>query len=250
MYHHVGTNPNPVFRTEEGFLKDLTRLEKLGFRPVTIAEYLAGCPYLQAGASPVVFTFDDSNPDQLRLLPDGEVDPHCFMGLWLEFAKTHPDFPPKATFFVIPSSFFGQRPLWDKKLALLQSWGCQIANHTITHPDFRRISDARVEREIALCDAWLEAHGAGRDAPLALPYGEKPHNRELLRGFEYKGRDVHPVAVLNVGSNPARMPGQPGFDPLNLPRIQAGEHRYELDYWLDRAETGKTHSYVAPAPGP
>jgi hypothetical protein len=247
MFHHLGDKKNSMYIKPDEFTEELTRMEKLGFRPVTVSEFLAGCPSLALGATPAVMTFDDSNADQLQLLPDGSLDPNCFMGLWQTFAKTHPDFPIKATFFVLPNSFFGRPAEAEAKLKLIKSWGCEIANHTITHPILRKLSDAAVEKEIGDAEAWLQAHGAAPNAPLALPFGVSPRNKAILEGFSYQGHQVKPAAVFLVGAEPAKMPGQPGFNPLRIPRIQAGAGPYTLDEWLTKAEAGKLKLYVAPS---
>ena len=44
----------------------------------------------------VVLTFDDSSIGQFRYLEDGTIDPDSAMGILLDFAEAHPDFPPVA----------------------------------------------------------------------------------------------------------------------------------------------------------
>ena len=96
-YHHIRAGKGGMFRTPQAFIDDLNRFYKDGFRPVTVAEYVTGKMPIPPGSSPVVFTFDDANPTQYWIRKDGSVDPDCAIGIWQEFAKTHPDFPIKAT---------------------------------------------------------------------------------------------------------------------------------------------------------
>lgn len=250
MYHHVGTKEDPVFVTPKQFLGDLTRLEKLGFRPITLEEFLAGCPHVPAGVSPVVMTFDDSNRDQIRLLDDGSIDPTCFLGLWLSFTKAHPDFPPVATYFILPEVFFGQPKMFDQKMKIVRDLGCELANHTVAHRMLSKKSDAHVMWEIAAADTWLSQHGEHKDAPLALPYGVYPKNMALLAGFTYQdklfqGKHFAPRAVLRIVGGAAPLPGSPKFDKLHVPRIPSGTGPGTIDRWLTDVEQGKIHPYVA-----
>ena len=246
MYHHLGDRKDPMFRTVSEFTRDLDRMDKLGFRPVTVSAYLTGHMDLAPGASPVVMTFDDANADQVRFLDDGSLDTTCMLGLWEAFAKIHPEFPIHATFFVLPKSLFGQ-PKWrEKKLELLKNLGCELANHTITHPILRKQSDGKVKEEIGDASEALEKLGQPLPTSLALPFGSSPHNKELLRGFDWHGKHVELTGVFLVGSNPAPAPSDPKFNRHAIPRIQANEGEYGLTYWLDLFQMGKVKVYVQP----
>ena len=239
-WHHIGVGKTTMHRSPTEFRGDLARLDKLGFRPVTAKDWLAGRMDLAKGASPVVMTFDDANPDQFQLLEDGTVDPKCGVGIWLEYAKTHPDFPVRATFFVLPT-MWGQ-PRWvEKKLAMLREWGCEVANHTITHVPLRKQTDERVKREVG--DAALALAKLGEKGPynLAYPLGSTPKNIGLLKGFPYKGGKITVASGFLVGANPSATPPK---DLYHIPRIQAAKGDYGLDYWLDKVEKGSVKVYV------
>ena len=239
-WHHIAVGKTTMHRTPELFRKDLERLDRMGFRPVTARDWLAGRMDLAKGASPVVMTFDDANPDQFELLDDGTVDPKCGVGIWLDFAKAHPEFPVRATFFVLPT-MWGQ-PKWvAKKLEMLREWGCEVANHTITHVPLRHQNDARVEKEVG--DAALALAKLGEKGPynLAYPLGSTPKNIGLLKGFPYKGGRITVASGFLVGANPSATPPK---DLYRIPRIQATTGDYGLDYWLDLAEKGKVKLYV------
>ncbi|MHB8638067.1 MAG: polysaccharide deacetylase family protein, partial [Fimbriimonadaceae bacterium] len=246
MYHHLGDRKNPFYRSVEQFNNDLDRMDKMGFRPVTVSAYLSGKMDLAPGASPVVMTFDDANADQVRFLDDGTLDPTCMIGLWAAFAKSHPDFPVHATFFILPDSLFGQ-PKWrDAKLALLKSLGCELANHTITHPILRKMTDEQVEQEIGDASERLEKLGQALPTALALPFGSSPRNKALLRGFDWHGKHVDLTGVFLVGSNPAPPTTDAKFNRFAIPRIQANEGEYGLTYWLNRVAAGRVKVYVQP----
>ena len=239
-WHHIAVGRTTMHRSPEEFRDDLARLDKMGFRPVTAKEWLAGTMNLAKGASPVVMTFDDANPDQFQLLEDGTVDPKCGVGIWLAFAKTHPEFPIRATFFVLPT-MWGQ-PKWvAKKLAMLHGWGCEVANHTITHVALRHQTDERVKKEIG--DAAIALAKLGEKGPfdLAYPLGSTPKNTSLLKGFPYKSGKITVASGFLVGANPSSTPPK---DVYHIPRIQATKGDYGLDYWLDKVAAGKVKPYV------
>ncbi len=245
MYHHIGDSKDSMYRKATEFQADLEKFDKLGFRPVTASEYISGKMSLAPGASPVVMTFDDANPDQIRFLDDGSLDPTCFMGIWSEFAKTHPEFPIHATFFVLPV-FFGQSKWHDKKLQMIKDWGSEIANHTVNHLILRKQTDEKVKDEIGGGADLLLKLGRPSPAPLALPFGSSPKDKDLLRGFEWHGKRVEPTGVFLVGSNPALSPADPKFNRFAIPRIQANNVDQGLSYWFEQLEKGRVKLYVQP----
>jgi hypothetical protein len=232
-------------RPVEAFRADLERLYKNGFRPVTVSQYLNNKMDLPPGATPVVFTFDDANPTQFKLLEDGSIDPNCGIGVWKAFAEKHPDFPIRATFYVIPG-MWGQPSMVDKKIAMLREWGCELGNHTVHHDNLKTLSDERVKEELAGGVDLCLKHGEKEPISLALPLGVFPRNRELVKGFEYKGKQVKISAAMLVGANPAPAPTSEKFNPYAVPRIQATTGPFGLDYWLDLAEKGSVKLYVEP----
>lgn len=242
MYHRTGPVEKYMVRSEVNFKEDLARLYASGFRPVTLAEYVSRKMPLKPGESPVVLTFDDSAVSQFRLLKDGTVDPKCFVGLWLEFARKRPDFPVRATFFVNPNGPFEQHGLGAKKVRMLVGWGSEIAWHSRTHVDLSKVSDYRVKSELAYGFEYLADFGV-KPKTFALPYGALPKNRALLRGFDWGGRRIQFEAIALAGSAP--MPS-----PLRHPRlgavqrIQAYSGPYGVDYWLNRFANGKRAQYV------
>jgi hypothetical protein len=243
-YHHLGTSRNSMFRTPDLFRGDLERLDKMGFRPETVTDYLNGSKELAKGASPAVFTFDDSNADQVKLNPDGSLAPDCFLGIWQEFAKTHPEFPIRATFFVLPDTMWGQPKMLPAKLQLLAKLGCELGNHTMTHPILRKLTDEKAEWEIGAAEERLEKLGVPMPASLALPFGVSPRNKSILAGFDYDGKHVAPKAVFLVGANPAPPIGSPKFNRLRIPRIQAYEGPFGIKYWLEKVQGGDVKLYV------
>lgn len=244
-YHHIRAGKNDMIRSPEEFRHDLERLYKDGFRPCTVSQYLDDKMDLPPGASPAVFTFDDANPSQLQLLPDGSVDPKCAVGIWQEFAKAHPDFPVRATFYVLPDTMFGQPKFRQKKVELLRSLGCELGNHTVTHPILKRLPDEKVKQELAVATDDLEKLGEPLPVSIALPFGVSPKNASLTKEFDYKGKHYAFKAAFLVGAEPAPAPTDPKLNRYRIPRIQAYNGICSLDEWLGKFEKGQVKVYVA-----
>lgn len=237
-YHKVAKKEARWDRSISRFQSDLKRFYEMGFRPVTLGAYLANRMDLAPGASPIVFTFDDSHPSQFNLREDGSLDPECALGIWEAFAKEHPDFPIRASFYVLPDSGpWGQAKLADRKFEMLRAWGCEVGSHTLSHRKLSSLSKAEVVRELEESKNYVQSKQFVCDS-IALPYGISPKDRSLLKRY-YK-------AALLVGANPAPSPISKDLDPLRLPRIQSIEGDFGITYWLDRIEQGKTSVYVEP----
>lgn len=237
-YHKIAKEEARWDRSIARFKADLERYYAMGFRPVTLKSYLEDSMSLPPGASPIIFTFDDSHPSQFRYLDDGSIDPDCAVGIWSAFAEKHPDFPVRATFFVIPSSGpFGPAKDAPKKLAQLKEWGCEVGSHTLTHRKLSSLPPAEVEKELGGAVASIEGYGFEPFA-IALPYGISPKDPAQLKKH-------HSVALL-VGANPAPAPGSAKRNPMRLPRIQCIEGDFGITYWLDQVRSGRVKPYVAP----
>lgn len=245
MYHAIGDKEKYMVRSYSNFRNDLNRLYKMGFRPVTLAEYVDGKFNIPPGASPVVLTFDDSRESQFRVKKDGSPAPNSFVGVWQEFERTHPDFPVKGTFFILPNGPFGKKSTGKAKVKALLAWGCEIASHTYNHKFLNTLTDQEVMRELAVSKDWLTSIGAN-PRTMALPYGVNPKNRSLLEGFKYRGKFYKYDAVCLAGDTPARSPHDPKVNFLRLPRIEASPAGDGLDSWLDRIESNKVKPYVVP----
>ncbi len=245
-YHKIAKEEARWDRSINRFKSDLERLYKAGFRPVTLGQYLDNKMDLAPGASPVVFTWDDSHPSQFKLRDDGSLDPDCGLGIWEAFAKEHPDFPIKATFYILPDSGpWGQRNLVDKKFEMLKAWGCEVGSHTITHRQLSKIPEAEVKKELSAAIDYIESKGFSCDS-VALPYGISPKNKALLKSFTLNGKTYSHRAALLVGANPAPAPTSEKRDLLRLPRIQSIEGDYGLTYWLGKVEEGEVDPFVQP----
>jgi hypothetical protein len=245
-YHKISKEEARWDRSIERFRQDLERLYRMGFRPVTLTEYLDDRMHLPPGASPVVFTFDDAHISQFRLLDDGSIDPDSAVGIWRAFAQQHPDFPVKGSFYVLPQVMWSQSAHLDRKLEMLKEWGSELGSHTVSHTSLAKLSDEGVKKELAEAIDYLESKGFGENVSIALPYGISPKNPSLLQSFEYGGKRYSMRGALLVGAHPAPAPGSPDFNPFRLPRIQGIEGDFGITFWLDKVESGAVEVYVQP----
>jgi peptidoglycan/xylan/chitin deacetylase (PgdA/CDA1 family) len=235
-----------MFRTVSAFRTDLEHYYEMGFRPVLASEYLSNTMKLPPGASPIVLTFDDATPSQIQLAADGSVKPNCAVGIWQEFAKTHPDFPVHATFFVLPDVLWGPKKIDLRKVKLVFDLGSELANHTINHPKLSHLTDEKVKWELGTATERLEELGQKPPHSMALPFGISPKNKKLLRGFDWNGRHINFTGVFLVGANPAPAPTDPKFNRFRVPRIMAVSKPYGIDYWLNELKKGHVKPYVQP----
>ena len=262
-YHVIGGDKNALYtRTRESFRADLEDVYKRGYRPITIAQLLdkdfSGVP---VGMSPVVVVFDDASPQQFAYVErDGklEIDSTSAVGIWLDFAKSHPGWSNRAVFCMLNGAsaghnFFGDSPKWHgqrkewrlAKVKWLAENGFELCAHTLWHAMLNKYPDAVVQEQIARNVMGIDSAVAGyRVRTMALPYGLWPKNRELAwRGSwtDPKTGKTHSYAfdaVLEVSGGPTLSPYDPRFNPHSITRIQAiGD---DIRKTLDRLDTTST----------
>jgi hypothetical protein len=165
---------------------------------------------LPAGTAPVIFTFDDSLINQLKLIQkDGkwEADPQTAVGMMLQFKQEHPDFGAAGTFYVnftpVP---FREPDNWQEKLKFLHDNGFEVADHTMYHDDQSTLSDDNVRKNLADEVKLIREVLPGYDgSTFALPFGIWPKNKALAVSGEWEGagdrRRVQAVAALPGGAS-------------------------------------------------
>lgn len=232
MYHQVIDQPKGDYdQTPAQFRAELDLLYRSGYRTVTAADLVAGRVDLPAGRSPMVLTFDDSTTSQYRTLPDGSLDPACAVGILLAVAKRYGEDRPVATFYVNADPFAGK----PGALQALHDLGMELGEHTATHANLRKLSDAGVQNELrAGLNVITDAVPGAEVTTMALPFGAHPHNSAL----DHRGSGYSFAGVMLVGSGPARSPYAKGFDPLAVPRIRSGlrtgDQLFTSTYWLPK----------------
>ncbi len=245
MYHHIKEGTNPMFRSASKFRHDLERMYGMGFRPVTVTDYVNNTMRVPSGKTPVVITFDDAHENQFKILKDGSIDPTCAVGIWKKFSEAHPDFPVVGTWYVLPI-LWGQPALAQKKIQMLQGWGSEIGNHTIHHNDLHKMSDATVMAELGAMNLKLQKMGVPANMPFCPPYGSFPKNRALLKSFKYKGQTIVHSSACQAGWCPAYSPNDKHFSKYDMLRLHGNGRKFGIDWWLDEVQAGRWKVYIAP----
>ncbi|HEX6058454.1 MAG TPA: polysaccharide deacetylase family protein [Gemmatimonadaceae bacterium] len=243
VYHEIGDTEERWQRERERFRADLELLHDRGYRPIGIGELVDGRIPLPAGTSPVVVTFDDASPSQFGYLErDGalEIDPESAVGIWLEFARSHPEWRNRAAFCVLTGAgdghamfgergIDGQRTEWrHAKLRHLVRLGFELCGHTATHANLGKLTASQVSAHIARGLAAIDSAVPGeRVRAFALPFGAWPEDRSAVRAGRWRDPTTGRVleyrfdAILEAWGGTVRSPFDPAFDPLRLTRVQA-----------------------------
>ena len=262
-YHVIDGDKNSLYtRTAASYRADLEAAYRLGYRPITIAQMLdKDFRDVPAGMSPVVFVYDDASPSQFRYIEkDGrlEIDPTSGMGIWLDFAKSHPGWKNRGTYCMLNGgaaghNFFGDGPKFDgqkkewrfPKVKWLADNGFELCDHTLWHMKLSQYPDAAVQEQIARNAMGIDSAVPGyKIRTMALPYGLWPKNRQLAWQGSWtdpKTKQTHSYkfeAVLEVAGGPARSPYDPQFNPKSINRIEAvGDDIVKTLTRLDQTKT-------------
>jgi hypothetical protein len=245
-YHVIGGDKNTLYtRTAASYRADLEEAYRLGYRPITVAQMLdKNFADVPAGMSPVVVVFDDASDSQFRYLEQGgklTIDPTSAVGIWQDFAKSHPGWKNRAVFCMLNGgaaghNFFGDNPKWGGqkkewrflKVRWLADQGFELCDHTLWHAKLSQYPDAVVQEQIARNAMGIDSAVPGyKIRTMALPYGLWPKNRQLAWQGSWtdpKTKQTHSYkfeAVLEVAGGPARSPYDPQFNPKSITRVEA-----------------------------
>jgi len=224
-YHLIGRPETRWRRTPENFRADLEWLYKNNYYPVNLRDILTSFEGLPEGKTPVVLTFDDSSSSQFRYLPDGRLDPECAVGIIKAFHEKHPDWPLRATFFILIETnnpdrdIFGQPQSARKKLQQLAGWGMEAASHTYSHERLNGLSEKAISYALARSYKALCDLSSQEVVSLALPMGLYPSNEAVFsRGYQKVKYDFR--LVCEVAGGLQAVPGSLDFNPHHIKRIQ------------------------------
>lgn len=241
MYHGITSKNSTYTRTAESFRADLKELYEMGFRSISLRDFVSGNIKTEAGYTPVVFTFDDGNQSNFNIIPgeDGElnIDPDSAVGILEAFYNEHPDFGLEATFFLNAGTPFGQSEYVDYKLNYLVDAGMDFGNHSYGHEHFKELDLNGIEKSLG--KNKIQYKDVVEDYEfnmLALPFGERPKEddaREKLKNGSYEGVDYENIAILNVGWRPSYSSYSASFDPYSILRVQSGDGKQQMRDYLD-----------------
>ena len=252
MYHRILEHPTGDYeRSPADFVADLTYLEKNGFVPITLADFVAGKIDIPAGKHPVVLTFDDGTTSQFELV-DGKPKPGTAYALMQTFAAAHPDFPAIASFYVNAAPFGTKAG--EGALAYLTAHGSEVGVHTVHHYLLSIKTDAVVQSEIADNLTMINtADPAQKVTTMALPFGGRPEVHALAEKGSSGGTSYDLAGVLAVGASPSHSPYNAAFDPFYIPRIRAenvadakkADQPYVSGTWLPQLVADQSTLYTS-----
>lgn len=254
MYHKFAeVETDEYSRSFENFRKDLEYLYELGYRTVSLNDYLENNMKVPVGCTPIILTFDDGTKGQFNLIEDSEdklvANPNSAVGIMEDFYKSHPDFGLNGTFFINGSGFFSGSGTEKERLEYLISKGFEIGNHTNTHVYLNKTSAETIQKEIGTVNNKVSELVDYKINSLALPFGisSKEYKNYIVKGV-YDNQEYENKIILLVGANPAPSPTSEKLNLLSLPRVRAtgGNKRVDCDlyYWLDVMEKNPEMKYV------
>lgn len=267
MVHLVDNTDATWTITKARFRQTLETLYAHDYRPITVAQLIDRRIDVLPGKRPVVFTFDDASASQFRYIERNgklEVDPESAVGIWLAFARKHPDWKPRATFCMLSGaaagrSFFGdkniegQKSEWRfRKVQFLRDQGFELCNHTLWHANLARYPESFVQEQIARGQLAIDSAVPGyKVRTFALPLGVWPKNRALAQRGEWRDPKSGKVtrydydAILEVAGGPSVSPFDPSFNPRSIKRFNV--YFNAVDSLIARLERTKTGYVVPPA---
>ncbi|MDO4799574.1 MAG: polysaccharide deacetylase family protein [Bacillota bacterium] len=251
MYHGLADENSEYHRTKESFRADLQRLWEMGFRTVSMADYIESRFDVPAGTTPVLITIDDGLESTFRMIPgqDGKpmVDPDSMIGIMDDFASKHPEFGRHAILYLNGGSPFGQPEYVEQKLKYLADNGYEIGNHSSGHENLSTLDAAGVQRVLGGNVNYYEGLTGVRMDSLALPFGIFPTdaNASYATKGTYEGKEYHHRAVLMVGWRPGWALYHVNSDPEALYRVQSGDGDLQLKTWLDQYEADPSLRFIS-----
>ncbi|MFI9590943.1 polysaccharide deacetylase family protein [Nonomuraea sp. NPDC052265] len=252
MYHRIlRKRVASIDRTPGQLRQELEKLAKQGYVPITARQFATGDIRVPAGRFPVVLTFDDGHPSHFALDASGNPKPDTAVGVILDVAARYPSFRPAATFWITREPF-GLRDRDQQAAAVrwLVDHGFEVANHTWSHPDLRRLPKKKVREQIVRLERLLKKLGAPPDKTLALPYGSVPRPKKLARTGSWDGTRYDFAGVFLAGAQPSLSPYAKNFDRGAIQRIQSNGKRGECrkwcsQYWLEWLNKHPGDRYVS-----
>lgn len=253
MYHQFSEVEKGEFcRSFDNFRKDLAYLYELGYRTISLNDYLENDIKVPVGCTPIILTFDDGSSGQFNLIKSGDTfiaNPHSAVGIMEEFYEEHPDFGLNGTFYINGVGAFEGEGTLKERLEYLINKGFEIGNHTNTHVNFSKASITEIQKEIGTVNNLVKDLTGYQMNSLALPYGinSKEHKEYIQKG-NYDSVEYENKIILLVGANPAPSPNSENLNLFALPRVRArgGNQAIDFDlyYWLDQMEKTPSMKYV------
>lgn len=257
-YHRVGGDPSfaPEWTVSaEQFRAQLEYLYANDYHPINFRDLLENNIDVPAGKTPVVLTFDDSSRTQFTMVRDEAgrwvPDPEGAVGVLWAFHREHPDWPMRATWFVLPAAeapndLFGQPELTQQKLDFLLDAGMEIGNHTLWHANLALSSPEEIQEQIVRANRAIRQYIPGYSAvSLGVPFGEYPADMSLLRRGSWDGESYTLKGAAEVSGSLAYPPGNRRFAPYRVPRMQAEPAKGNFASFVSHFEANPEQRFVS-----
>jgi hypothetical protein len=228
VYQMLGPDEDQSTVTPAHFRSDISLLKSEGYYPVAVRDLASGNIDIPAGKSPVVITFDDSSPNQYKILEDGTIDPNCAVAILQQAAKAggwaeRASFYPQIQAQPAGNNLFGQKDRQQEKLRNLVQWGYEIGSRTVTRANLQKASPAKAAEELAQSKATLEhlIGNAYKISSLSLPLGAYPAKDGVLASGQYDDKSYIYTAALKADGGPSASPFSTKFVALHISRVNA-----------------------------
>ncbi len=217
-------------RTKEAFRQDLDFYYHEGYEMIRLIDYINGDIATSYGKSPIVLTFDDGRPNNIRVTgldSDGNIiiDPNSAVSILEEYKEKYPDFNITATFFV--NDYLFEQPEYNEKiLKWLVDHGYDIGNHIEGHSDLSKTSIEQTQKVISTVYQELDNIIPNQYVKIiSLPFGKPtstshPNFPYILNG-SYNGYTYETISTLKVGWEPDLSPYDKSFNKTNIKRCRA-----------------------------
>lgn len=252
MYHGIKDVP-PYHITEEQFLEQLQFMYDHNYRPISIRDYIDNNINIEAGYTPIVFTFDDGLKSTFSLVKEnGELVPkkNTAIEILERFSKTHEGFESKATLYINGSTIFEGEGTVEERLKWLVDHGYDVGNHTEHHSKLNKLSSREIMSEIGMVDQLIK--NAIKDYKIdsiSYPFGIRPVKalRNLVAEGEYNEIGYNYVMGFREGpSGPYYPPWHVKFDPYNVARARGSKGEIQdLGWFLEYYEKYPDKKYVS-----
>ncbi|MFI6731937.1 polysaccharide deacetylase family protein [Nonomuraea sp. NPDC050451] len=252
MYHRIlPKRLASIDRTPDQLRKELEKLAKKGYVPITARDFATGDIKVPAGKFPVVLTFDDGHPSHFALDANGNPKAGTAVAVLQEVAGKYPGFRPVATFWINREPFgLTDRQSQAAAVKWLIDHGYEVANHTWNHPNLRVLRKKKVREQIVRLERLLKKLGVPESRTMALPFGSMPRPKKLARTGSWDGTRYDFAGVFLAGAEPSLSPYAKKFDRGAIQRIQSNGKKGECrkwcsQYWLEWLDKHPGERYVS-----
>ncbi|MCT4686682.1 polysaccharide deacetylase family protein [Vallitalea sp.] len=255
MYHGIIDLP-PYHVTEEQFLEQLQYMYDHKYRPISVRDYIDNNINIEAGYTPIVFTFDDGLSSTFSLIEkDGNLVPKPGTAIEIleRFSESHPGFDSKAGLYINGQKIFEGAGTVEERIKWLVDNGYDVGNHTVSHDKTQMLSklDSRqIMKNIGIVDQIIKNAVPGYKVDsLAYTFGNRPVKalRNLVLDGEYNNIKYNYSVAFKEGASALYYPPlHIKFDPLNVARARGSKGEIQdMGWFFDYYEQHPEKKYIS-----